>query len=219
MKDLIIFGDSQFAKIIKWYIDNDKDPRKVVAFCKEKQGTDKDLFEGLPLVDFSYIEKLYLPQKYEILLAIGYKNMNKIRERIFKECKNKGYSIASYFHSSSIIEAKSIGEGNIILERSLLCPFVSIGDGNLIWNNVSIAHDSIIGDFNTFSGMAAIAGNVQIKDNCFFGKASVVKDHVSIDSFSLVGAAAYLSEDIPPYTVVAANKGTILKGKKSTHFL
>src|SRR5699024_2951479 len=104
------------------------------------------------------------------------------------------------YHSTALIQTNNIGEGNIILAKSLLSPFVSIGRGNLIWNKVSIAHDNIIGDFNTISGMVAIAGDVRIKNNCFIGMGSVIRNGIYIDSYSLVGASAYVSADTSPYS-------------------
>lgn len=218
MRNLIIFGNSGLSKLLKWHIDHD-DPREVVAFCVEKEYLKGDSFEGLPLIDFESVELQYPPDQFDILLGIGYRKMNDIRKRVFNSCKQKGYTIASFFHSSSLIETSDIGEGNIILEQSLISPFAKLGNGNLIWNNVSIAHDDIIGDFNTISGMAGVAGNVIIKNNCFLGKGCVVSDHLTINDYSLIGAAAFVGRDVPSYSVVAATKGVFLKDKKSTDFL
>lgn len=218
MKNLIIYGNSDFSRLLKWYIEND-DSRKVVAFCTEKEYLNGDYLEDLPVIDFDMIELLYPPEEFDILLGVGYKKMNDIRKRIYYSCKQKGYKIASYFHSSTLINSEDIGEGNIILEQSLISPFVTIGNCNLIWNNVSIAHDDKIGDFNTISGMAGIAGKVTIKNNCFLGKGCIVSDHLTINDYALIGAGAFVGQNIPQYSVVAATKGVILVGKKSTDFL
>ncbi|MBN6205760.1 acetyltransferase [Ralstonia pickettii] len=218
MKKIIIFGNSDFSRLLKWHIDHD-DTRKVVAFCAESNYIMNDFFEGLPLIDFEKIVYLYPPDEHEILIGIGYSKMNENRKRVFKSCKQKGYNIASFYHSTSLIESRDLGEGNIILEQALISPFVRLGDGNIVMNNVSIAHDGNIGDFNTFSGMAGIAGNVTIKNNCFFGKSSVVSNDLTINSYSLIGAAAFVGQDVDSYSVVAAEKSTVLKGKKSTDFL
>lgn len=218
MKDLIIFGNSNFSKLLKWYIDND-DQRKVVAFSTEKEYITDEYFEGVPVVAFDELQVNYPPEQFDILIGVGYRKMNDIRKRVYYSCKEKGYEIASYFHSSSLIESKDLGEGNIILEQSLVSPFVTLGNCNLIWNNVSIAHDGKIGDFNTISGMAGLAGNVTVKNNCFLGKSCVVSNHLTIHDYSLIGAAAFVGQDIAPYSVVAATKSIILKEKKSTDFL
>lgn len=217
-KKLVIFGNSNFSKILKWYIDHD-DTREVVAFCTESLFRKTNEFQGLPLERFEEIEYLYPPDQFEILLGVGYKNMNNLRKRIFNLCKEKGYQVATYIHSSSIVQSQELGEGNIILEKVVIGPFSKMGNGNLIMNNVSIAHDCIIGNYNTFSGMAGLAGNVKVGENCFFGKASVIKDNINIDDFSLIGANAYLNNNTNKYMVIAASKGIVLKDKVSTDFI
>jgi sugar O-acyltransferase (sialic acid O-acetyltransferase NeuD family) len=218
MKNLIIFGNSEFSKLIKWYIDHD-DEREVVAFCSDKQYIKENIFDGTPVVAFEEIEKTYPPEQYEILLGIGYNKMNDIRKQIYYACKQKGYTIASYIHSSSLVQTDDIGEGNIILEQTLVEPFVKIGDCNLIWCKISIAHDDIIGNFNTIAGMASLCGHVKIKNNCFIGNASVIQEHLTVNDYSLIGASALVRRDVEPYSVVAAAKSVVLEGKKSTDYI
>lgn len=218
MKDLVIFGNSNFSKILKWYIDHD-DERNVVAFCTEKEYIQQNTFLGLPIVSVDQVATKYPPENYDILLGIGYRNMNNIRKDVFQGLKKKNYTIASYTHSSAIIQTSEIGEGNIILENTLLCPYVSIGVGNLIWNNVSLAHDCEVGNFNTISGMAAIAGFVKIQNNCFVGKGAVIADNLTINNEALIGAASFVSKDVAEKKVVVANKSTVLVDKESKDFL
>ncbi|MCQ6280002.1 acetyltransferase [Bacillus sp. EB600] len=218
MKKLIIFGNSNFSKLIKWYIDHDDD-REVVAFCADQEYIIENVFEGLPVIAFEEIEKMYPPEQYEILIGIGYNKMNDLRKKIYYSCKQKGYTIASYIHSSSLIQTENIGEGNIILEQTLIEPFVKIGNCNLIWYKVSIAHDDIIGNFNTIAGMASLCGHVIIKNNCFVGNASVIRESVIINDYSLIGASAFVGRDVEPFSVVVPQKSVVLEGKKSTDFM
>ncbi len=218
MKDLIIFGNSDFSRLLKWHIDHD-DNRKVIAFCANKEFVTSNSYEGLPLIAFEEIEKTYSPNNYDILLGIGYSKMNEIRKEIYYKFKQKGYKIASYIHSTALVETDNIGEGNIILERTLIEPFVSIGNGNLLWNSISIGHDNVIGNFNTISGLAGSCGYVTIKDNCFIGKGSIIKDHITVNEYSLIGAGAYVAKDVEPYSVIAAPKSSLLKNKISTDFI
>lgn len=218
MKKLIIFGNSQFSKLIKWYIDHDDD-REVAAFCVHKRYITKEQFEGLPVIAFEELEIKYPPSDYEIILGIGYTHMNDIRKKIYHSCKSKGYFIASYIHSTALVQTSTIGEGNIILEHTLMEPFVRIGNGNLIWYKVAIAHDNRIGDFNTIAGKASLCGDVTIKNNCFIGNSSVIKEHLTIEDYSLIGASAFVTNDVLPYSVVVAPKSIILEGRKSTDFI
>lgn len=218
MKKLLIFGNGSFARLMKWYIDND-DKREVVAFCCEEKYISDNTFCDLPIIPFEKVDNLYPKESYEILLGIGYSQMNNIRKRVFNECKAKGYKIASYFHSSTLIQTNNIGEGNIVLENTLIQPFVEVGQGNLIWYDISIAHDTVIGNFNTIAGKASLCGNVIIKDNCFIGNGSIVRDGIIINDFALVGAGTYIRKDFKEHEVISRAKDYILDGKKSTDYL
>ena len=92
MKKLILYGNTTFTKLLKWYIDNDTD-RLIMAVTVEDKYIDSDIFEGLPVVSFSEIEKKYNPNEYEILICVGYSHMNNVRKKIFFQCKEKGYSM------------------------------------------------------------------------------------------------------------------------------
>ena len=119
MKNLIIFGNRDFGRMIKYYIDTD-DKRKVVAFTVNEEFIEEDTFCDLPVTPFEKIEDNYSPDKYEILIAIGNSKMNKNREAVFREIKEKGYTVASYIHSNAVMHCENIGEGNIILEKCMI---------------------------------------------------------------------------------------------------
>ena len=161
MKNIIIFGANDFGRLLKYYIEKD-DPRNVVAFTMNRDYIEKDSFLGVPVVEFETIDKKYSAEDYEILIAIGNSKMNNVRKKIFEECKKKGYTVASFIHSSCSIHSNDIGEGNILLENCLVYPYSKIGKGNLLWDHVLISHDCVVGDFNTFSSYADLCGYVKI---------------------------------------------------------
>lgn len=216
-KYLLLYGNGSFAHLLKWYIDHD-DPREIAAVTVEQQYITDPFFEEKKILPFEQIEEFYPPDETEILLGVGYSGMNTVRQKIFESCKEKGYSIAQYVHSSAILNDVHMGEGNIILEDTLVEPFVEIGMGNLIWYRISIAHNVKIGDYNTIAGMASICGFTNIGNNCFIGNACVIRDKIEIADYTLVGAAAYVSKNTEQYSVIAAPKGIVLPGKKSTDF-
>lgn len=177
MKDIVIFGANDFGRILKYYIENDIDNRNIVAFTMNKKYITDSEFCNLPVVAFEEINNIYPPDNYEILIAIGNSRMNSLRKKIFSECKEKGYKLASYIHSSCKIHSPITGEGNILLEDCLIYPFAEIGSGNLLWDHVLISHDCKVGSFNTFSSYADLCGYVTIGNNGYFGKHCVINEY------------------------------------------
>lgn len=201
-KKLLLYGNGEFTHLMKWYIENDL-KREITAVTVESRFIKTKEFEGLEIIPFEYFrEGHYLSKDYEILICVGYNQMNEIRERIFWQCKELGFKIANYIHSSAKIASNvKMGEGNIILEDSLIEPFVSIGFGNLIWYKTAIAHECFIGNFNTITGMSSISGLVQIGNNCFIGNNATIKDKIFIADYTLIGAGSYISKSTEPHSV------------------
>ena len=221
MKDLIIVGVSSFAKLLYTYLC-ECDKRDVVAFTVNKkyitQGETE--FCGKPLVPLEKIQEIYSPELFDIMMGIGHSKMNQVRQRLFVECKRKGYFIASFIHPSVYISKNAkLGEGNIILEMSSIAPFVKIGNGNLLWDHVQLAHEDVLGNYNTISGGCGISGASEVGNNCYLGKHSMVFDHVKISDFTLLGAGAYIKHDSQPYDVIVPAQSITLKGKQSIEFL
>ena len=220
MKDIVIFGLSDFSKRMKLMVDNyDVHNRKVVAFTVTKSYINTSVFCELPVVPFEDVESLYPPEQYDILIAIGYNDMNDIRKRFFIESKNKGYTVASYIHHDCVIYNSWIGEGNIMLDRCIIGPFSKVGDCNLLWGSAGISHDSVLGSFNTLSGHAETCGYVQIGDNCYLGKYSLINDCVKISDYTYVGAKAYVKTNTKPYDVIVAPKSEIVQRINSRRFV
>jgi sugar O-acyltransferase (sialic acid O-acetyltransferase NeuD family) len=191
---LIIFGGHQFAEMMKYYIERDTN-YEVVAFSLDRKYIQSFSFCNLPVVPLDQLQELYHADKNDVLIALGYKNMNKVREEKYKEIKNMGYKIASYISSRAIVENHQLGEGNIVLENSIIGPFTQLGNGNIVWSTANIAHHNKIGNFNFIAMSSSIAGNVVVGDNCFIGNNATIKNSVNISSGTLIGAGTYISKD------------------------
>lgn len=213
--DVIIFGINQFAGDLYYYLKSEG-KYNVCGFTVDKDYCTINEYQGLPVVPFEEVQKIFPSSKYGIFICVGYNNMNMVREKKFKQAKEKGYKIMSFIHSTAIILTNDIGEGNIILEGVTIGMKCSIGCGNVFWGNAHIAHHTIVGNFNFFTISVAIAGNIIIKNNCFFGNNCTIKNGVEIDSYTLVGAGAYISHNTVKYGVYVPQRTVKLENKLST---
>lgn len=193
-QNIVIFGVSQFSRLMHRYLQTDG-RYEVKAFCVEPEYYCEERFLNLPVVTIRQLFENYPPELYDILLSMGTTRMGDVRERLFRQFRENGYSLMNYIHPSAIIQSDEIGEGNIILEHVVTQPFSRIGNGNLIWYQASVAHDTQIGDFNTICGGCSLSGFDIVGSHCFLGNNSTVRDHVRIGDYTLVGAGAYISKD------------------------
>ena len=78
-KKLVIIGNTGNAKLAHYYFSNDTE-YNVLAFSVDEAYISDDTFCDLPVIAFEKIEKLYPTNEYYLFVAIGYSEMNKIRE-------------------------------------------------------------------------------------------------------------------------------------------
>ena len=218
MKKVLIFGANDFGRLLKYYLEKDSD-RNIAGFIMNKVYIQENTYCNLPVYPFESVHDMFDPSQYEILIAIGNSKMNDVRKKIFYECKEKGYDIASFIHSTCSINHDDIGEGNILLENCLVYPFSKIGNGNLLWDHVLISHDCTVGDFNTFSSYADLCGYVTIGNNGYFGKHCIVNEHLTLADYTLIGAAGYVKKNTKPYAVVVPPRSVVAKDIKSTDLM
>ncbi|WP_373155547.1 acetyltransferase [Clostridium sp. AUH-JLR23] len=215
MKKIIIFGLTDFEKRLKYYIEKYTNDQ-VVAFTVNKQFIKLKTFEGKPVIDFESIESYYNIEEYEILIGIGYKDMNSLRKRIVLEAIDKGYKLYTFIHPNSLIDdSVCIDEGNIIMSGVIIDYNVKIGKSNIIEIGCNIAHETLINDYNYFAPSVSIGGKVKIKNNSFFGLNATIRSAITVNNYSLIGAGCYLNKSTKEYGVYVPAKSTLLK-KNST---
>lgn len=196
MKKLIIFGTSSFAQIANEYFTHDSN-YIVEAFTVENDFMmgEKEFLQK-ELVSFETVEKRFPPSEFDIFIAVGYGEYNKIRKRIFDEAVKKGYFLATYISSNAFIWRNvKIGRNCFVFEDNTIQPFVSIGNSNIFWSGNHIGHHSKIGNNNFFTSHVVVSGYVNIGDNCFFGVNSTVVNNIDIPDNTYLKATGLATKD------------------------
>lgn len=189
---LIIIGDSVFAELAYEYFTCDTE-YTVVAFSVEKAYLERDTLFGLPLVPFETLERVYPPGDHSFFAAIVYTQMNKLRTRLYREAKDRGYSPASYISPRAFVWRNcELGEHCFIFEDNVIQPFVKIGNNVVLWSGNHIGHHSTIKDNCFISSHVVVSGLCEIGENCFMGVNSTVIDTVTVGDSCLVGAGALI---------------------------
>lgn len=214
MKQYIIFGDTAFAERIYKYICHEG-LCEVLCFTNEKKFLTRETIAGLDVVPFEELSKLYDKTAFEILICIGYVDMNRLRERICGMCKNAGYSIGTWISNTVVTYSDSIGEGCIIMPNVYVGPNCTIGKGNIIASCTCLSHDNKVGEFNFISSNVIFGGYSILCNNSFIGLGSVIRDGITINDYSLIGSATNLLSSTEPRGVYVGNPSHKLEGKDS----
>lgn len=196
-KKFLIFGDSVLAEVLYETIQQDDSDRySIVGFVVEDVFFSNANFCGKRVYKYSELKNYFNQSDVEILLAVGYKNMNRFRQKLYLRLKQDGWKIGNYINRHAVVRAQNIGVGNIILDCVNIGIKAVIGNGNIFYPNSLLAHHSTVGDFNFFAISSSIAGYVTIGNNCFFGNNSATKDHICIATKTFIGAGCYLGCDV-----------------------
>lgn len=186
-KKLIIVGDGATGNIAYEYFTVDS-PYEVVAFAAESAYRTNDQLFGLPVVDFETMQEHYSPEEYHVYVAVSYTRFNRLRTRLAKEAKEKGYRLASYISSHAFVWRNvQLGEHCFIFEDNTVQPYAKIGDNVVLWSGNHIGHHSTVGNNCFFSSHVVVAGCCTIGDNTFMGINSCVADHVSVARDNWIG--------------------------------
>jgi len=191
-KKVVIFGVSDFASQVSFYLKQDSD-YEIVAYTVNAEYNKTKMFLGLPVVDFERVQEIYPSNEYSMFIAIGYHKLNATRTTKFNEAKAKGYSLISYICSrNSYWDDLIIGENCFIMEGNIFMQSVKIADNVIIAIGNKIGHNSNIEENCFLTSNIMMGGFCTIKKNTFIGLSAVIRDKTTIEENNILGAGAII---------------------------
>jgi len=184
MKNLIIYGASEFGQVIKPLAQ--QCGHEIVGFVD-------DWHVGNGIVAGDAMVDAFPPAQVDVVIGIGYRHLS-ARKKIFERIKSLGYSVAKLIHAKAIIDASAqIGEGAIIMAGAIVDVRARVGALAVVWPGAIVNHDSRIGDNSFLSPGAVICGHTEVAADCFIGAGAVVVDHLYIQPCSFIKAGSVFS--------------------------
>lgn len=204
MSKVIIFGTGSFGEVVHFYLTKDS-PYEVAGFTVHTSHLTDCQFKGLPVFPFETIEKEFPPDQYKMFVAIGYKQLNRIRAKIYEEAKKKGYELITYISSRCTYWGESIGDNCFIFEDNTIQPFVKIGNDVVMWSGNHIGHHAIIGDHCFISSHVVISGHVKVGRYCFIGVNASTRENIRIGESCIIGAGSLIIKSTKEKEVYLGN--------------
>jgi sugar O-acyltransferase (sialic acid O-acetyltransferase NeuD family) len=215
---VVIFGTGSFAQLVHFYLTHDSE-HEVVAFTAHETHLTAKEFMGLPVVSFDNIQQQYPSDAFKLYVAIGYKNLNRVRAQVYVEAKTKGYELISYVSSKCTHWGDTqIGDNCFIFENNTLQPFVTIGKNTVLWSGNHIGHHSTIGDHCFITSHVVISGHVRIGSYSFLGVNATIRDSISVGEACIIGAGSLIMKSTKDREVYFV-KGTQSHPVKSDEIL
>ena len=211
---IVIFGTSVYSHYLYYTIKAER-RYNIVAFSLTKYiiSDSTDTFCNLPIYPLENLKDC-IDGQFKVLICVGYKNMNKGRECIYKMCKELNYEIFTYISTRAICDTE-IGEGCIVMPTAYIPADTHVGICNVFNPSSNISHTGALGNFNWIASDVSMAGNVTMGDFCFVGVSSVINNSIKIGSEVFIGANSHLTEDAIDGMAYIGSPAKTKKGYKS----
>ncbi len=212
-KRLIIYGDSDFARMVGHYFESDSEYR-VVAYCADRAYRSRDEIDGIRVFDLETIQSQFAPEEHAIFAAIGYKSVRTHRD-LFKKITTLGYPVASYISTKTAVDSSCrIGRNVLILPGVILEPETTIEDNCFVNSGVTVCHHTTIGAHTILAAGSVIGGHTHIGEASLIGFNATVAELVDVAEETLLGAGSVLLEDTQPCTMYAGMPAKAVRSHK-----
>jgi sugar O-acyltransferase (sialic acid O-acetyltransferase NeuD family) len=211
VKKLVIFGTGDAARLAHFYFTRDS-PREVAGFTVERAYRAAETFQDLPLADFESVVEAFPPAEYDLFVAIGYRDMNRLRAEKYARAKELGYGLASYVSSRcTLLTDAPVGDNCFILEDNTIQPFVTIGSNVTLWSGNHIGHDAVVEDHCFITSHVVVSGHVRVGAYSFIGVNATLRNSITIAPRTLIGAGAVVMKDTVPKGVYMPQRAELFK--------
>lgn len=208
-KKLIIIGLSNNAKLAAHYFGLDT-AYSVEGFAIHRKFISENKFCNKPVFPLEDLHNNFPPKKYDVFVAVGYSEMNDIREKLYNEVKSMGYELPNYISPRcTFLTDLEMGDNNFILEDNTIQPFVKIGSNNVLWAGNHIGHDVEIGNHNFITSHVVISGFTRICNSVFLGVNCTLRDDITISSKTLVAAGSVIMKSTKEKEVYLPTKAVL----------
>ncbi len=206
-KKLVIVGTGLFAEVACSYFE-ELGGYQVIAFACHDEYKVADEVHGRRLIAIENLAQFYAPEEdIEVFVAIGYGAMNKMRQRVYEEMKERSYRCATFVHPDvRIWSSTTIGENVFIFEDNTIQPFTKIGSNTILWSGNHFGHHGSIGNHCFITSHVVISGYCTIEDNVFIGVNATLRDGVTVAKETLIGAGTMILKDTKPKEVYAPER-------------
>lgn len=209
-KHVIIIGDGETAQLACEYFTHDSN-MTVAGFAVEEKFRKAERLYDLPVVPLETVEQRFPPQDYQAFVAVSYTQLNRVRTRLYRQMKDKGYACASYVSSRAFVwRTARIGENCFILENNVIQHGVVIEDDVFLWSGNHVGHQTRIRHDTYIASHAVISGFCDIGESCFVGVNATFNDKIRVARDCVIGSGAVVVRDTEPGKVYVGNPAKAL---------
>lgn len=129
--------------------------------------------------------------------AIGCLGEPKMREAMYVQFRDMGYTFAKACHRDTTVFAEQIGAGSVVFPGVRLAIGCSLAEDVLVNFNATIGHDTVIGAHSVISPGVQLGGRIFCGERVMIGIGASVLQRRRIGNDSVVSAGAAVWTNVP----------------------
>jgi carbonic anhydrase/acetyltransferase-like protein (isoleucine patch superfamily) len=201
-KTFILVGAGAFALVLRRMLE--RDGGRVEHFCVSDDQPCEQEIDGLKVVRLSDLPLLAAitpdgvgKDGLRILVAVGYSEQNRNRQRLCAEVEQMGLPLGCYVSPhSSVANQSLVGSNIIILDRCVVEPYAVVQSNSVLWSGAMVCHHAVVGK-NAFLGPnACVAGHSNVGENTFVGCGAMIVNRSAVGCNAFIGAGVVVSADV-----------------------
>jgi sugar O-acyltransferase (sialic acid O-acetyltransferase NeuD family) len=199
----VIYGNGKLAQELLVVMAADPSCRVCAVTADRQHLGNETTFHGLPLVPLELVTEQFPPERYNLIVTIGYSRMRSRRD-MFQSAKALGYRMPGYVAPGArLFQDLVMGENNLIFDLAYLGPVGEIGDNNVIRPQVYVGHDFHIDSHSFIASGTTIGSGCRIGQMTFIGLGTTIVPQRVIAEENLISAGSLVTRDTERYGVYA----------------
>lgn len=215
MRKVVILGAGGFAREVLdiFLAQNALEPQyELLGFVDDNLAKKGQILNGHRVLgDFMWFDSVDR-NAMEVICGIG---SSASRYRVVHKALARGLRFCNITHPTAVVTPfVSTGIGVVITAGCILTNQIRIGNHVQINLNSTVGHDSQIEDFCTLAPGVHISGSVHIQTGCEVGTGVCTIQGVTLGEWSIVGAGAVVTHDIPQNSTAVGVPARVVKTRE-----